>query len=150
MPLPRALKNKLFIMVCWLRQPEANNNNLPLSEDAYLNLTREQFDVFRIQFKSVDDPSSKNAPVPASPSQPAIDDPEINTKNAALRREIENFKKGLKGEAALHPSLREEKHWDSWNRSLHAQARAHDVADILDPKFVPTTKLEVEIFHQKQ
>ena len=39
--------------------------------------------------------------------------------------------------------------WDNWNRSTIAQARAQDVADILDPTYIPSTTEEKDLFTKK-
>ena len=46
--------------------------------------------------------------------------------------------------------FKEAKQFDSWQRSTLAQARAQDVADILDPTCVPSTPSDKELFAEKQ
>jgi len=56
----------------------------------------------------------------------------------------------LKRDAALYPTLCEDKNWDDWKRALHAQARAHDVCEVLDKEYEPKYEDELALFSQKQ
>jgi hypothetical protein len=45
---------------------------------------------------------------------------------------------------------KDEKQWDTWQRSTLAQARAQDVAEILDRDYAPTSSEERDLFTEKQ
>ena len=64
---------------------------------------------------------------------------------------LQNFKKGIKRDASLYPVLKHMRTWDSWKRGTTATARAQDVAEILDSKYVPPKIKEMEaLFDKKQ
>ena len=46
--------------------------------------------------------------------------------------------------------LKDNKQWDSVKRTLNAQINYQDVADILDPHYVPKTKEDIFLFDEKQ
>jgi hypothetical protein len=46
--------------------------------------------------------------------------------------------------------LKDDTAWDNWNRGTIAQARAQDVADVLNPNYVPVTQEELNLFDKKQ
>jgi hypothetical protein len=50
----------------------------------------------------------------------------------------------------LFSSLKEDKQWDSWQRSTIAQARAQDISEVLDERFTPDTPEARELFWEKQ
>jgi len=45
---------------------------------------------------------------------------------------VENFKYGIKWDPVLFMAFKDGKQFDSWHHSTIAQARAQDIADILD------------------
>ena len=56
----------------------------------------------------------------------------------------------IKQESGAFSPLKEMKQWDQYKQSTTAQARAQDVADILDPTYVPTTQEAKDLFAAKQ
>ena len=69
-------------------------------------------------------PSSK--PTPYSP--------------AAL--ELMSFKKGIKREITAYPSLKDERYFDGFKRSLFVVAKTHKCSDVLDPNYTPGSEPE--------
>jgi len=64
---------------------------------------------------------------------------------------VEIFKRGIKRDPALFMPFKDGKMFDSWQRSTLAQARAQDVADILDPNYVvPSIQADKDLFSEKQ
>jgi hypothetical protein len=45
---------------------------------------------------------------------------------------------------------KDEKQWDTWQQSTLAQAKAQDVAKVLDATYVPTSAKDVALFGKKQ
>ena len=70
-----------------------------------------------------------------------------NSTNKTLKQE---FIKTIKRDMNLFPKLDNEKYWDSWNRTLRSIARVQDVADVLDPNYIPIGLEEIEVFAIKQ
>ena len=46
--------------------------------------------------------------------------------------------------------LKDEKQWDEWEHATKAQALAQDVADMLDPAYVPIGADQIALFQEKQ
>ena len=60
------------------------------------------------------------------------------------------FKKGIKRDPAAFTVLKDNKQWDNVQRTLHAQVRYQDVAEVLDPNYLPKTSEDVLLFDEKQ
>ena len=43
----------------------------------------------------------------------------------------------MKKDRSTYPTLREDKQWDKWNRSIKALACIHDCEDVFDINYVP-------------
>jgi hypothetical protein len=114
--------------------------SLPIGDD-WASITREEFDKFRIN--PVYDGtihgmiSTSNLSVPAASSHHARD-------------KIADFKRGIKRDGSQFPTLKDEKQYDNWQRTTTAQARAQDVAEVLDPTYTPTTMEDKALFQEKQ
>jgi hypothetical protein len=63
---------------------------------------------------------------------------------------VADFKKGIKRDANMFPTLKQDKQWDNWQRAVIAQARAQDLSDVLDPTFVPLGIEGGKLFSEKQ
>ena len=80
---------------------------------------------------------------PISSSRPAAYSP------AAL--ELMSFKKGIKREITAYLSLKDERYFDGFNRSLFIVAKTHECSDVLDPNYTPGIEPEEqELFEAKQ
>ena len=58
--------------------------------------------------------------------------------------------KGIKRDVTTFPILKNDEHWDAWNRQLIATSRMQDVADVLDEHYTPFTTEERDLFIAKQ
>lgn len=105
----------------------------PIDDSGWLAITKEEFDDFRI--------SGNN------PQTTAVSYVRPPTSKTDLVRE---FRRGIKRDATQFISFKDDASWDSWNRSTHAQARAQDVEQVLDPSYVPSTADEIDLFEEKQ
>ena len=63
---------------------------------------------------------------------------------------IADFKRGIKRDETQYAELKDERFWDQWNRALLARARAHDISEVFDPSYKPTTQVERELFREKK
>ena len=80
---------------------------------------------------------------PISSSKPAAYSP------AAL--ELMSFKKGFKREITAYPSLKDERYFDGFKRSLFIVAKTHECSEVLDPNYTPGNEPEEkELFDAKQ
>lgn len=64
--------------------------------------------------------------------------------------EVDSFKKGIKRDPSLFPTLKNQKQWDKWLIELRAQARAQAVEIVLDTTYTPSTTEDIELFDEKQ
>ena len=61
------------------------------------------------------------------------------------------FKKGTKREIAAYPSLKDERYFDGFKRSLLIVAKSHECNEVLDPTYTPGNEPEQqELFEAKQ
>ena len=85
-------------------------------------------------------------PVPSGPissSRP--------TGYSAAAIELMGFKKGIKREIAAYPSLKDERYFDGFKRSLFIVAKSHESNEVLDPTYNPGSEPEQqELFEAKQ
>ena len=65
--------------------------------------------------------------------------------------ELMGFKKGIKREIAAYPSLKDERYFDGFKRSLFIVAKSHECNEVLDPSYTPGSEPEEqELFEAKQ
>ena len=102
------------------------NTRFPLTHDEWLETKVDDFNEFRTSN------GTSMGPIPT-------------TETAATL-----FKKGIKRDASVYPTLKEQSHFNNWNRSVIAQARAHDISEVFDLNYSPTTAEDIELFTQKQ
>ena len=65
--------------------------------------------------------------------------------------ELMGFKKGIKREVAAYPSLKDERYFDGFKRSLLIVSKTHECNEVLDPNYTPGSEPEEkELFEAKQ
>ena len=65
--------------------------------------------------------------------------------------ELMGFKKGIKREIAAYPSLKDERYFDGFKRSLFIVAKTQECSEVLDPNYTPgSAPEEQELFEAKQ
>ena len=65
--------------------------------------------------------------------------------------ELMGFKKGIKREIAAYPSLKDERYFDGFKRSLFIAAKTHECSEVMDPNYTPGSQPEEkELFEAKQ
>jgi hypothetical protein len=99
----------------------------------WFNLTPEIFDTWR---KDRAEASTGSTQSPHS----------MSTKTSAAQC----FLKGVRRNVADHTKFKEAKQWQRWERHLQSAATAQGVEQVFDPKYVPTTAEDVELFNEKQ
>ena len=75
----------------------------------------------------------QHLPNPIGP-QPVISGPISSSRPAAYSRaaiELMSFKKGIKREITAYPSLKDERYFDGFKRSLFIVAKTHECSDVL-------------------
>ena len=83
------------------------------------------------------------------PSGPISSSRPTGYSTAAM--DLMGFKKGTKREIATYPSLKDERYFDSFKRSLFIVSKSHKCNEVLDPTYTPGSKPEQqELFEAKQ
>ena len=111
-----------------------------LTNDEWFQLDKDAFDDFRTQYN----PSSNPPPLPSSQATHASNT--VNAKPAA----VVDFKRGIKRDVAQYPVLKDDKYFDQFKMVMIAQARAHDIEDVFNPTYKPSTQDEEALFDEKQ
>jgi len=63
---------------------------------------------------------------------------------------VRDFCHGIKRDITHFTPLKDDGAWDNWERATTAQARAQDVADVLNPAYTPGNAEEAALFEEKQ
>ena len=112
----------------------------PFSPDEWAQQTPTQMRTYLIQH--LPDP---HWPAPI-PSQPISSTRPTGYSTAAT--ELTGFKNGIKREMAAFPSLKDERYFDGFKRSLFIVAKSHECNEVLDPTYSPGS--EPELIEAKQ
>ena len=95
----------------------------------------------------------QHLPTPIGP-EPVTSGPIPSSKPTAYSPaalELMSFKKGIKREITAYPSLKDERYFDDFKRSLFIVAKTHECSDVLDPNYTPGSEPEEqELFEAKQ
>ena len=95
----------------------------------------------------------QNLPTPIGP-QPVISGPISSSRPATYSPaalELMSFKKGKKREITAYPSLKNERYFDGFKRSLFIVAKTHECSEVLDFNYTPGSEPEEqELFEAKQ
>jgi hypothetical protein len=111
----------------------------------WTNITKEEFDQFRISPSYIVMRRNRKSGVPFLPS--VAKSPSVPK---ALPSSAELFKKGIRRDQILFPTLKDEKFHDSWHRSFENQAHAQKVAEVWDTTYKLTSPVEMEVFKMIQ
>ena len=57
---------------------------------------------------------------------------------ASSNQKRTSFRKGFKREETAYPTLKDERYFDSFSRSLCKTAKSHQCEDVLDPEYTPS------------
>ena len=68
-----------------------------------------------------------------------------NTSN----QKLVSFRKGIKREETAYPTLKDERYFHSFSRSLYITTKSHECEDVPDPEYTPSNS-EKELFEAKQ
>ena len=131
--LSKSEKGYLKILLSFMRYKEMS------TYDDCESLEKRDFDEYRT---IIYDPTSEHQHQPTMTRSL----PRNNHKSS----EAEMFMKSIKKDRTAYPTLKEDRQWDKWNRSLKAVARTHGCEIILDPSYVPGNEGEIELFKEKQ
>ena len=60
------------------------------------------------------------------------------------------FQKSIKKDKDAYPRLTKEEDFESWYREIHTTARLHDIAEVMDPTYIPVSMEDINTFRVKQ
>jgi hypothetical protein len=60
------------------------------------------------------------------------------------------FRRSIKKNPSLFPSLKDDRYHGTWHTSFKTQAMAQDVSEVLNKQYVPTTPYDIALFMEKQ
>ena len=64
------------------------------------------------------------------------------TSHSTAALELMGFEKDMKREIVAYPSLKDERYFDSFSRSLFIVAKSHECSEVLDPTYTPGSEPE--------
>ena len=86
----------------------------------------------------------------AHPPSVTASDPRAAPSTPSCSSELLNFKSGIKRDISAYPTLKDEKYYESFKRSVLVTARTHDCEEILQPTFRPRGDADsLELFRSK-
>ena len=87
---------------------------------------------------------------PSPPPSVTPSDPRVAPSSPSCSSQLLNFKRGIKRDISAYPTLKDEKYYESFKRSVLVTARAHDCEEILQPTFRPRSDADsLELFRIK-
>jgi hypothetical protein len=123
-----------------------NDDGDPVHVDWPNKFIKQEFDEFRMTgFPKYVGIHQSSTPMPVAPRALAG-----GTYPVKVRDPVLEFKKGIKRDPASFTVMKDNKQWDSVHRTLKSQTSYQDVADILDPSYVPKTDADIALFEEKQ
>lgn len=125
---------RVFIDYVHFRHSSGN----PIGDD-WVGITDSDFDAFRISPEYISAHTSSPAFQTVSPMKTT---PKTST--------LESFRRGIKRDPTLFPTLKDEANNDKWHTKFFNQARSQGVEDVLDGNYKPSSKEEEELFAEKQ
>ena len=141
---------KLKSFVGWMTHEE---RPYELHDDFLATLTRESYLKFRHQ-------QMKNQPLPTLPPSHHESQQHMTSFPSELKQPtqseskiaLNNFKKGTKRDASVYPIFKNDKYYDTFQRSFLANLKAQDLYDVADPDYDPESGdlYEHELFQGKQ
>ena len=114
-----------LILECESDYDDADFYN-PLNEDNWLFQTREKFMKY-VTYNSSD----------------------VRESRPTANQKLVSFKKDIKREETVFHSLKDERYFDGFSRSLYITAKSHKCEQVLDPEYIPSNA-EKDLFEAKQ
>ena len=87
---------------------------------------------------------------PSPPPSVTASDSRATPSTPSYSSQLLNFKRGIKRDISAYPTLKDEKYYESFKRSVLVTASAHDCEEILQPTFRPKGDADsLELFRLK-
>lgn len=124
------------------------DNNTPIQD--WNAVTMEDYENFRANPAATNYLSGPSVAPAYRKNTPTTTNSTKSSSYSSSSDPISSFKKGIKRDPSNFPELVQDKQWDNFHRSMTAEAYAQDVADILDPAYIPPDDTAKELFTLKQ
>jgi hypothetical protein len=111
-------------------------------------VTQEEFDEFRTDPDN--DIETLEAARVAGTTSLRVTDPPRRAPSPRQPTPAEMFRRGIKRDQSLFPTLKDERFNDSWHRSFVNQSRAQGLTDVLSATYMPTGVEQIELFREQQ
>jgi len=76
--------------------------------------------------------------------------PSTHATSQGKQSAFTDFKRGIKHDVSLYPTLKDEKYFDQFQIAMVAQAWAHDIEEVFDPDYTPFSVDDKALFLEKQ
>ena len=122
-----------------------------LSNSDWMNLTRKEFNIWRINTNFSNGQPSQ---VPVSPMKSPSSAKSVSTVTAASQsqQDLTAFRKGTKRDATAYEVFKDERYYDSFWRVFKTTAKAQGLSNVLNFKYTPPKDDEYaeELFQEQQ
>ena len=122
----------------------------PIANDFWSTLTDDEFDKFRTDPEFLNWKIHGINPIGTTPSSYRGNASPASTTSTPKYTSVDLFRRGIKRDPASFPTLKDERYHDNWHRSFSIQAKAQDVANVLDASYAPTTTEDKELFGEQK
>jgi hypothetical protein len=137
--VPIGQRNRVRLFKAWIGSIASLSGQMSLTTDQWNELTQEDFDSFRTSSSAIGYNPVAQAPTPRGAAG-----------TGTYTYGLNDFRKGIRRDSSVYPVFKDDKHFNNWNRSVLSQARAHDVSDVFNSRFVPSTAESILLFKAKQ
>ena len=129
----------------WFRIPTSLSSDATdhaLEPDNFIHTTFHQFMSWKLNGITTSSPSP--------PPSVTASDPRAASSPPSCSSQLLNFKRGIKRDISAYPTLKDDKYYESFKRSVLVTARANDCEEILQPTFRPRGDADsLELFRLK-
>jgi len=143
-------EQRMFVMfVRWRRHLEISLGRA-LSLDDWMHRTADEFNAFRTSVISDIANPVVQTPLGSAPSNFASTPTSFTSSGVKAPNLVAEFQRGIKLDETQYAEFKDERYWDQWHRGLIARARAHDISEVFNPHYEPSTPAERDLFKAKQ
>ena len=123
----------------------------PIGSDKWSTISPDEFNKYRLEqyiyYPSGQMSASGN---PVTPTRSGSTSFPSTSSSSSKFSKADLFRRGIKRDPTLFPTLKDEKRNDTWHRSFVIQARAQSVDVVLDSNYVPIANEDIELFAEQQ
>jgi hypothetical protein len=141
-PINKGYKRAIVNLITWMHQKQRAAPGGILTEEDWDLVTADSLFEYTISLDNLNPNSNIGNLRPTISGTP--------TPFSHERSELEMFKRGTKRDITVYPTLRDDKTWDTWNRTVLTHARTHDISEVFNVDYVPTNDMSIALFEQKQ